>query len=30
MEKSFKDNMKNTGNFISETIVDAGKQVKDS
>lgn len=30
MEKSFKDKMKNTGNFISETIVDAGKQVKDS
>lgn len=30
MGKSFKDKMKNTGNFISETIVDAGKQVKDS
>ena len=30
MGKSFKNKMKNAGNFISETIVDAGKQVKDS
>lgn len=30
MGKSLKNKMKNVGNFISETIVDVGEQVKDS
>lgn len=30
MTKPFKDKLKNAGEFISETISDVGKQVKDS